>query len=70
MNDPAIPTGTYQVAVTCPDCGRHEQLPARLGVRLTVPDDDDPTLRVVLKTKPAPHVCRQTRIDDHIGELR
>lgn len=64
-----IETGTYLVTVTCPDCGEVALIPARIGVRLTVPDDDPATLRVTLKAKAVEHMCRQTSIDSDTGEL-
>lgn len=62
MTAPALTPGTWWVDAPCPRCGEVEPLPLSIGVVLTVPGDDTPTVKVTAKGGKAPHSCGQTRL--------
>lgn len=53
--------GPWWVDAPCPRCGEVEVLPVSIGVVLTTPGDDTPTLRVTAEGGKTPHACGQTR---------
>lgn len=57
-----IDPGVYVVDAACPRCGAIEEVLIRLGVLVTIPDDDIGSLRVRVKAKPRDHDCRQSRL--------
>ena len=56
-DDQILETGHHLARAACPTCGAVELVAVLLTPVLTVPEGDEPTLRVQAKSKPVPHRC-------------
>lgn len=57
-----IDPGVYVVNAACPQCGSVEEIAVRIGVVVSIPDDDTGKMRVRSRGKARDHDCRQRRL--------
>ena len=57
----------FVAVVRCPSCKVRAEVVVEYSARLVM-DDADSTIRLRLKQNPAPHLCHQLRIDDHVDD--
>lgn len=62
--NPPLTTGIYWVDLPCPRCGALATVGATLSVILTTPQDEEPTLKLRVRSKPVDHACGQGRMLD------
>ena len=59
---PPLSTGIYWVDLPCPRCGALSTVAAVLSAVLTQPSDDQPSLKLRVRSKAVDHNCGQGRM--------
>jgi hypothetical protein len=61
---PPLTVGIYWVDLPCPRCGALATVAAHLSAVLTTPTEEEPSLRLKVRSKAVDHECGQGRMLD------